>query len=236
MKRIVLQAGHQNIKYNSDVSLRGSTGAPQEMETNYRITSRTAEILRSKGIEVKQTDANANTDKSITDVDWDLYLAIHCDADSALLSGGFTDCPEPATDGATLISQKMANAIADKFFPYTEIVYRKERRQKSAGIQYYYMWKYLTNATPCVLIEMGESIDPHDRVILNDTERCAVALAMGVCSALGIPYFQQPVVDYEKKYNDLLLAKAEADKNSEALQDIIRGLVNKIDNARKALA
>lgn len=240
MKQIVLQVGHQNIKYNSDIALHGSTGAPQEMETNYRITSRAAEILRSKGIEVKQTDANANADISITDRDWDLYVAVHCDADSAQISGGFTDYPEPSTDGATVQSKKAADDIASEFFPYTGIVYRPERRQKSAGILYYYMWKFLTAATPCVLIEMGESIDPHDRVILNDTERCAVGLAKGVCKALGVAYNvavpTTPAIDYEKKYKEsqieLQRLTGEIEKRNKTIEDLNK----KIINAREALA
>jgi N-acetylmuramoyl-L-alanine amidase len=194
-KTICIQVGHQNIKFNTDAALSGSTGAPQEMQTNYNIVCRTAELLRARGFTVKQTDANANSDPTIIGQDWDLYLSVHCDSDSALLSGGFTDWPDPTTDGATIESQRIANAIADKFFPETGIVFRPERRQKSTGVMYYYMWKYLSMKTPCVLIEMGESVDAHDRVILNDTERCAVALARGVCQAFSVAYEQaQPPV------------------------------------------
>lgn len=185
--KIVLQSGHSNIQFNDITSLRGSTGSPQELTKNYKITSRTAELLRERGFTVKQTDANANMDTTITNVDWDLFLAIHCDADSAS-NGGFTDYPEPSTDGATVESQRIANRIADKFFPESGITFRPERRQKSAGVMYYYMWQYLSSKTPCVLIEMGESVDAHDMVILNDTERCAIALSRGICLAFNVTY------------------------------------------------
>jgi N-acetylmuramoyl-L-alanine amidase len=191
MKSIVLQSGHQNIQFNSDEALHGSTGAPQEAGKNYKITSRTAEILRTKGFSVKQTDANANSDPAITDKDWDLFLSVHCDADSST-NGGFTDYPEPSTDGATAESQRIAKSIASKFFPETGITERLDRRQKSVGVMYYYMWHDLSAKTPCVLIEMGESVDAHDSVILNDTERCAKALARGICKAFGVAY--DPVV------------------------------------------
>ena len=192
MPKVVLQVGHQNIKFNSIEALHGSTGAPKELEHNLNITNRTCELLRERGFEVIQTDANANDDPSITyPNDWDMYLAVHCDADTSS-NGGFTDYPLPATDGATLESQRIADAIAAKFFPESGITYRPDRRQRSVNIQYYYMWKYLSAKTPCVLIEMGESVDAHDSVILNDTERCAVALARGVCNAFNVPYDQSP--------------------------------------------
>lgn len=228
MKNIVLQLGHQNIQFNVDPALHGSTGAPQEMGKNYKITSRTAELLRERNFNVKQTDANANSDTSITGKDWDLYLAVHCDADSAS-NGGFTDWPEPSTDGATAESQRIANKISDKFFPESGITFRPERRQKSNGIKYYYMWKYLSAKTPCVLIEMGESVDPKDSVILNDTERCAVALARGICNAFNMPYdlpvIQPPATQPNTIPEGMMLIKKEDYNNITAqvktLQDAI---------------
>jgi N-acetylmuramoyl-L-alanine amidase len=188
MKKICLQVGHQNIKFNEISALQGSTGAPQEMGTNYKITSRLAEILRSKGFEVKQTDANANSDPTVTDVDYDLFLAIHCDADSALLSGGFIDTADPVVDMVPEESTRIALAIESEYFEHSGIVNRPERKGKSDGVLLYYMWATLTANTPCVLIEMGESIDAHDRVILNDTERVANALARGICKAFGVAF------------------------------------------------
>jgi hypothetical protein len=187
-KRICLQAGHQNIKYNEIIALQGSTGAPQEMGTNYKITSRLAEILRVKGFEVKQTDANANVDPMVTDIDWDLFLSIHCDADSALLSGGFIDVADPVVDMAHAESLRIATAMESEYFNHSGIVNRPERKQKSDGVLLYYMWATLSPKTPCVLIEMGESIDPHDRVILNDTDRVANAIARGICKAFNVSF------------------------------------------------
>lgn len=208
MHKICLQVGHWNIKNNSIVALRGSTGAPGEMETNKAVTFRAAELLRTRGFDVKVTDANANDDKTVTDVDWEMYLAVHCDADSSTLGAGFTDVPKPSTDLAHERSQHIADKIAEKFFPETGIPFRPERRQKSDGIMYYYMWKYLTGPTPCVLIEMGERQDPHDSVILADIERCAIALARGVCNAFNVPYDVAPpaeeMVKIPKKEYDTL--------------------------------
>ncbi len=171
-----------------DAWLKPQTGAPEEQRKNKDITFRAAEILRTKGFDVTVTDANGYKDPAIKmPVVWDLFLAVHCDADSAALSSGFTDYCEPDNDGATDRSVLYANKIAEKFFPETGITYRPERRG-NINVRQYYFWDYISWTTPCVLIEMGESIDPHDDVILEDTERCAKGLARGVCNAFGVEF------------------------------------------------
>ncbi len=192
MKKIVLQVGHENTKFNVDPQLRPMTGAPQEETHNETIVNRTSELLRQRGFEVIQTDANANSDPAIITTptvthDFDLFLAVHCDSDNPNTNGGFTDYAEPNLDLATVESQRIANAIADKFFPETGIA-RHDERRGNINVRQYYMWAELSAKTPCVLIEMGESVDPHDVVILNDFERCAIALARGVCNAFGVAY------------------------------------------------
>jgi N-acetylmuramoyl-L-alanine amidase len=185
MKTICLQVGHMNAKFGDDW-LKPMTGAPLEEPKNKAIAFRTAEMLRERGHIVIVTDSNGYKDETVTESDFDLFLAIHCDADSAS-TGGFTDYPNPDDDGATVLSQLYADRIADKFYPESGITFRPERRGQPS-CRYYYFWQYLTGPTPCVIIEMGESIDPHDSVILNDTERCAMALTRGICNALNVPY------------------------------------------------
>jgi N-acetylmuramoyl-L-alanine amidase len=200
MYKIVLQVGHMNASMG-EAWLKPMTGAPEEEPKNRAITFRTAELLRERGFEVKVTDANGYLDKTIIiPNEWDLFLAIHCDADSAALSAGFTDYCDPQYDGATVKSQKYANDIADKFFPESGIVNRPERRG-NINVRQYYFWDYISSLTPCVLIEMGESVDPHDKVILQDTERCAIALARGVCKAFDVPY--DASTDCQKKLDSL---------------------------------
>lgn len=186
-KTICIQAGHINIQYNCNTSMHGSTGAPGEQEANLRIANRTSEILRGKGFTVQQTDANANCDEAITSKDWDMFLSLHCDANYAgNEGGGFVDFPEPETDGATEESQRIAKAIESEYFDRTGI--RNVPSRSNPNTRYYYMWRSLSLKTPCVLIEMGERQDPHDSVILADTERVATALARGVCKAFGVQY------------------------------------------------
>lgn len=224
MKKICLQVGHMNAS-TGDSWMKPLTGAPKEQEKNRAISFRTAELLRMRGFEVKVTDANGYKDPTVTNVDWDMFLAVHCDADSADLSGGFTDFCDPSYDEATIESQRIADKIAEKFYPESGIVYRPNRRGQ-INVRQYYFWGYLTMPTPCVLIEMGESIDPHDSVILNDTERCAKALTRGICLAFGIsfdqPSNQPPSTEQQicipiREYEEL---KAEKKRLSEAVEQL----------------
>lgn len=121
MKRIVIQAGHQNCQYNIEPNLRGSTGAPNEMSFNIDIANRVSGELRRLGFEVKQTDANANADKDITKVDWDLFLAIHYDADVYGRGGGFIAVPDPTVDAASVESKRIASTMREVYFPHTGI-------------------------------------------------------------------------------------------------------------------
>ena len=187
MINICIQAGHINSQYSS---LGLGSGAPGEQEVNKRIADRLCSILRERGFEVLQTDANANDDPKVTEVDRGLFLALHCDADYAGDNGsGFADFPEPSTDGATAESQRICKVINETYFPETQIVYRS---LSNANTKYYYMWKYLTAKTPCVLIEMGQCQDPHDKVLLANTDLIASALGRSICKAFNVPYDVTP--------------------------------------------
>lgn len=191
MKKICVMAGHINIQYNCNSNLRRSTGAPGEQEANLRIANRLSEILRGKGFEVKQTDGNANCDIAVTSKDWDLFISLHCDANYAGdEGGGFVDYPEPSTDGATAESQRIAKAIEGEYFNHSGI--RNVPTRSNANTRYYYMWKSLSYKTPCVIVEMGERQDPHDSVILADTDIVANALGRGICKAFDVAWDDQP--------------------------------------------
>jgi len=187
MGKIIIQAGHWNIKNNCDVALRGGTGAPSEMETNKRIAIRLEQILQSKGFSTFLTDANYNCDNNSWKTDNDLFISLHCDANyQGDEGGGFIDFPEPSTDDATLESQRIAKEIESEYFKNTGI--RNVPSRSNPNTQYYYMWQYLSAKTPCVILEMGESVDPHDSVILADTERVCNGIARGICKAFNIPF------------------------------------------------
>lgn len=181
MKLICLQAGHSN-------TTTGSTGAPNEMAFNVDIRNQVAGELRKRGFEVATTDANADKDPAITKVDWDLFLAIHYDADIYNTGGYFVDYPEPSTDGATTESQRICKVISAEYGKVTGIVNHPERT--NANTRYYYLWKSLTAKTPCNLIECGVGMHvPDDWQILHfDRPRVVEAITRGICMAFGVNY------------------------------------------------
>ena len=241
MFRCIIQSGHVNIKYNSIVDLRNKTGAPGEQDFTLRIANRLSEILRSKGFEIKQSDANSNDDKSITEKDWDLFLSIHYDADSPNGQGGCVGSADPSLDDATVESTRIRDAMRSEYFKHTGIV--GNNAKIGVNITRYYMWQYLTAKTPCVLIECGEGKDPHDSVILADTDRVCNAIARGICKAFGInfdtqpaPQPSEPMATITRKYLDVL--RLERDKNYslwQAARDLNIQLQLKIDKAKEIL-
>ena len=110
--------------------------------------------------------------------------------------GGFADFPEPSTDQATSESQRIVKAIESVYFKESGI--RNVPSRRNANTKYYYMWSALSAKTPCAILEMGESIDPHDSVILNDTERVAKAILGGINKAFPgavVPPTPEPPTD-----------------------------------------
>lgn len=192
MKKVCLQAGHYS---------KGG-GAPEELANNKRITDRVAYNLRLRGIEVYQTDWYGFNDTKVTKTDYDLFLALHCDMDYPNDGGsGFADYPDKDLDGVNEESKRIALLINNTYFPEVGINYVSH---SNANTKRYYMWQYLTAKTPCVLLEMGQSIDPHDRVLLGNTDLIANAITKCICLALGVNYglpvetpTQPPVVNTE---------------------------------------
>lgn len=205
MKNICIQSGHWNVT-------SGATGAPMEQKRTLAIGLKLVDLLRKSGYNVYHTDSYADTNKDVTGKDWDLFLALHCDMDyQGVEGGGFVDFPEPSTDLATAESQRIAKAIEDTYFKESGI--RNVPSRRNNNTKYYYMWSALSAKTPCVIIEMGESIDPHDSVILNDTDRVANALLKGINKAFP-SVTPQPPVDCEIIKKELETLKKDHEKCS----------------------
>jgi len=177
MITICLQSGHEG-------RTSGSTGAPGEVELNVRIRNRLSQILIEKGFVLQLV--NADPTPSEIGKDYNLFLALHGDADIYGKGGGFVDFPDPVTDKATKESQRIAKCIREEYFKHAEIVEYPSR--SNANTKYYYMWDRLSAKTPCVIIEMGVVQDAHDKVLLADTNRIAGAIARGICKAFNVPY------------------------------------------------
>ncbi len=210
MKKICLQPGHFN---------KPGGGAPEEQANNKRIADRLSAMLRERGFEVYQTDYWAYNDPVVKSTDWDLFLSLHCDMDYPNDNGsGFADYPEPSTDSATKESQRICKVINEVYFPEVKINYVN---RSNANTRYYYMWKHLTAPTPCVLIEMGQSIDPHDKVLLANTTLIASALTRAICKAFNVAYdidLQPTEVDKLKK--QIVDLKAEIKILSDSVKDL----------------
>lgn len=202
--KILIHCGHYQIKNNCDVNLRSGSGAPGEADFNWKIGQALEKLLQEDGHTTYLDDANTNCHANVTDQDWDLALALHADANIYGTGGGFADFPEPSTDGATKESQRIAGCITDRYFPETGIVNHPER--SNANTRYYYLWKYLSEKTPCVILECGVLQDAHDSVILADTQRVAKGIREGIRKAFGYVQPQPPVdpcANIKAELNDL---------------------------------
>jgi len=186
MKKILLVAGHINIKFNSLTALHGSTGTAGEQELTIRITNRLSTVLRDRGFEVTQSDANANDDPSITLKDFNLALALHGDMDVQKdQGGGMVGSGDKSVDAMWQESLRIKKVFDEVYFNETKIV---NKNIVTDGMSKYYLWQYLSTNTPCVLIEMGQVLDPHDQVLLSNTDLIANALGVAICKALDVPF------------------------------------------------
>jgi N-acetylmuramoyl-L-alanine amidase len=179
MKKIILQAGHAG-------RTTGATGSPNEQSFNIDICNKVSEELLKRGISVKVVGADPKPEEIAGD--WDLFLSVHYDADIYGKGGGFVDFPEPSTDGATKESQRIAYLIRQEYFGTTGIVNRPER--SNLNTRYYYMWKFLSHKTPCVIIECGVGMHvPDDHEVLHfNRPRVVEGLVKGICLAFNIAY------------------------------------------------
>lgn len=236
-KRIMLQAGHQNAKQNCDPALQSGTGAPGEAEFTVRVRDRLSQILISKGFQLFLKDATANCDPKLADEDYDLFLALHYDADVYGKGGGFTDFPEPSTDGATQESQRISREIASEYFKHSGI---EQISRSNANTRFYYMWKFLSAKTPCVIIECGVGQNAHDKVILADTDRVANAIARGVCKAFNVPFDVQPTPTPPPPVTPVptpptagdFVSKKEFEEYKKSVNEAFRAISKRLDDAK----
>lgn len=214
MKSIVIQAGHINCAKNIDPGIRKSTGSPGEQELTLRIANRVSGMLRDRGFSVVQTDANANSDKSITGKDFDLFLALHGDADAPSdQGGGMVGSGDPSVDLSAVRSKQIADIIESVYFQEVGIV---DKRYVTPGMKLYYMWKYLSDKTPCVLLEMGQTQDPHDKVLLANTDLIASGIVRSLCKVFNVPYDLQNTTP-DPKDQQIAVLQVALDKANAAL-------------------
>lgn len=177
--KICIQAGHGG-------RTSGATGSPNEQSFNIDISNQVAFELSKRGFTVQRVNADPKPEE--IGGDWDLFLAIHYDADIYGMGGGFVDFPEPSTDGATVESQRIAYLLRQEYFGTTKIVSHPER--SNINTRKYYMWAKLSAKTPCVLIECGVGMHiPDDHQILHFNRPLVVeGIVKGICLAFNVPY------------------------------------------------
>ena len=177
--KIAIQAGHKNMT-------SGATGATGERAWTDKTTALVSQFLKLAGQEVVLCDAFANVDSKITGTDWDLFLAVHYDADIYNDRGGFTDFPSPEVDDSNARSKELSEKIGKYFFEKTGIPYKS---RSNANTKYYYMWESLSSKTPCVIIECGiGNRKPEDfNTLQTNIDTTAKTLAQAILYSLDLP-------------------------------------------------
>lgn len=221
-KFICLQSGHEG-------RTSGATGAPGEIELNVRIRNRLSQLLIDRGFVVQLV--NADPTKTEYYKDFDLFLALHGDANIYGTGGGVVACiappPYDSSEVSNAESRRIRDTIESIYFKETGIVNHPER--SNVNMTKYYMWDKLTPKTPCVIIEMGVVQDPHDKVLLGNTELIASALARGICKTFDVAYDLTPPVDVCAE------EKAKLIKEIESLKLINDNLLNQVANLTTSL-
>lgn len=221
--KIALQAGHQNIKQNSIVSLRGSTGAGDEANWTPKMRDAISAKLINAGFQVFLFDANANDSKDAKQ-DFDLFLALHWDADVYGRGGGFADWPDPSQDAVNDRSKEIATAINTTYFPQTSIELHPER--SNPNTKFYYMWQSLTAKTPCVLLECGTNNKDN---LPSRIDEVSTAAVKGILKAFGLKEeavnpLEKEVIELKKQIDSLTLTvngyKTQLDKVNAKLTQI----------------
>lgn len=230
--KILIHCGHWNITSNCDPALKSGTGTPGEIDFNKSVGMLLEKLLQEDGHSTYLDDANTNCHKNVTSQNWDLALAIHADANIYGTGGGFVDVLRPDWDPARVESARLAQALRDRYFQETGIVNHPERSNKNT--REYYLWNYLTDKTPCVIIECGVLQDAHDKVILSDIPRVAKAIREGIRKASGSPTpTPTPNADeYVKRLTEAIGSATNAIDSGEQVKDPAWKSKNSLNKAK----
>ena len=129
-------------------------------------------------------------------------MALHGDMDVQNdQGGGMVGSGDKSVDAMWQESLRIKNIFDEVYFTETKIV---NKNIVTAGMSRYYIWQYLTSKTPCVLIEMGQVQDPHDKILLGNTDLIANAIGRSICKAFNVPFdvTPAPVTDPRLKQLD----------------------------------
>lgn len=228
--KILIHVGHWNIVNNCDPALRSGTGTVGEIDFNKAVGIALEKLLQEDKHTTYLDDANTNCHPNITSQNWDLALAIHADANIYGTGGGFVDVLRPDWDPARIESARLAQALRDRYFPETGIVNHPER--SNLNTRQYYLWNYLTDMTPCVIIECGVLQDAHDKVILSDIPRVAKAIREGIRKASPPPAPVPNADEYVSRLTQALVSAENAIVAGEQVGDKQWKTKNKANKAK----
>lgn len=222
--RIILQAGHYG-------RTTGATGAPGEAAFNWDVANKVADVIRARGVEVRVVGA----DPKASDIsgDWNLFLAIHYDADVYGTGGFFADFPEPSTDGSTKESQRICKILTNKYAEMTGIANFPGRSNKNT--RFYYMWSQVSLKTPCVLIECGVGQHRPDdyNVLFNQRDKVVKGISEGVLEALGVPVGSENPCDLTDDEKNMLNFLREQGANEGKLREAFGALADQANLQKK---
>jgi len=192
-RHIGLQIGHMQTDQLPDelADLRaawgGAEGTWRELDVNYAVTERAADLLRGAGARVDVLPATVPAGYKA-----DAFIAIHSDQDQRLhtargykVSGSDFAGPDQAT------GDQLADAIAKGYAPVTGLPEDTRPDAISDDMRYYYAFNFhyyrhaIAPNTPGAIVEMGFVTDPADRLLLfGQPDRAAAGLAAGIDSFL----------------------------------------------------
>ena len=177
--------------------------------------------ISKKGMTFQQAVTESNK------LDVDIHLAVHSNAFNSLIRGTLAMY---VSDGG----KSLSSVIYKRLSAFTPIVDRGCKHKTNL---------YELNATTavCSYLEIMFHDSPLDSIlIINNIEKLAELIAMGVCEYLKIPYVEKPVakinlvLETQKFLNSLWVTDA---KGNELLKDGIMGANTQyaIDKLRRAL-
>lgn len=181
---VIIQAGHEHIQTNCDTSMRGSTGAHDEIIWTPDVSDRVVALLVAHGVQARHVNANFNCTADRLR-DYEAAIAIHYQSDPPHQSGYFCGVGSPAKDGAAAASWKLCTSIRSQYQAATHLAPRPA--WDSENITYYYMFRALSAKTPFALIECGTGAPgaPDHEFLWKHKDVVARGIANGILAYLG---------------------------------------------------
>jgi len=179
---VLVMAGHERIQQIEIPRLRGSTGAPGEVQFTISCAEQLIARLRDRGIEAEHTDAIYHA--GIYSKPWDLFIALHYDSYGANKPRGCRFA-RGARDFVGAESDRLVDILVQQYPGITGIPLYPGN-QATEGMSYYYGFDYPRREVPAVIAECGVGHHPLDRpqLMVGNAANPQIALALADCIAV----------------------------------------------------